>query len=328
MKAMKAMKESQARFWLGIGIPGAGIAAIVLSYLATRAALPDRLATHFDTSGTADGSMTPTAFLLFTLVMAGAGAIALVVLARSQRALPAQLAPFVGFLGGFFVGLGAAIAVVTFVGQRGLDSWQEADGVGLLIGLPLLTSLLLGAAAARAALGLPVAEVVVDVAAQPVMDLPVGQNAVWAETMHSNLLARLGLLITVVGVLVAIGTFWWLVIPCLLSGLLVLSLATLQVRADRAGLHVKYGLVPWPCTTVAVDRIDSASVIDVRPMEWGGWGYRGSLKLMKQAAVVHRAGPGIRLDLKDGKVFVVTVDDPITPVALLNAEVARASQPA
>ena len=322
------MKESQARFWLGIGIPVAGIAAIVVAYLATRSALPDRLATHFDASGSANGSMSPGMFLIFTLVMAGVGASALVLLARSQRALPAQLAPFVGFLGGFFVGLGSAIAVVTFVGQRGLDSWQDADGVGLLIVLPLLSSFLLGAVAARAALVLPVAEVMVDVADQPVMDLPIGQNAVWAETMHSNLLARLGLVITVAGVLIAIGTFWWLVIPCVLTGLLILSLATLQVRADRAGLHVKYGLVPWPRTTVAVDRIASASVIDVRPMEWGGWGYRGSLKLMKQAAVVHRAGPGIRLDLKDGKVFVVTVDDPITPVALLNAEVARANQPA
>lgn len=44
---------------------------------------------------------------------------------------------------------------------------------------------------------------------------------------------------------------------------------------------------------------------------------------MRQAAIVHRAGPGIRLDLADGKVFVVTVDNPETPVALLNAKVNR-----
>jgi len=72
-----------------------------------------------------------------------------------------------------------------------------------------------------------------------------------------------------------------------------------------------------------VNRIESASVIDVRPMEWGGWGYRGMLTLMRQAAVVLRAGPGIRVDLADGRVFVVTVDDPETGVALLNAEIAR-----
>lgn len=45
---------------------------------------------------------------------------------------------------------------------------------------------------------------------------------------------------------------------------------------------------------------------------------------MKQAAVVLRAGPCIRLDLRNGKVFVVTIDNPETAVALLNTEVARA----
>ena len=63
--------------------------------------------------------------------------------------------------------------------------------------------------------------------------------------------------------------------------------------------------------------------IDVRPTEWGGWGYRGSPTLMKRAAVVLRAGPGIRLDLHDGKVFVVTIDNPEIPARLLNTEASR-----
>ena len=86
---------------------------------------------------------------------------------------------------------------------------------------------------------------------------------------------------------------------------------------------MKYGMLPWPRTSIDVVEIESASAIDVRPMEWGGWGYRGTLTLMKQAAVVLRAGPGIRLDLTDGRVFVVTVDNPEPAVALLNAEVGR-----
>ncbi len=60
-------------------------------------------------------------------------------------------------------------------------------------------------------------------------------------------------------------------------------------------------------------------MIDAKPRDWGGWGYRGSLFLMKQAAVVLRKGPAIRVDLKNGKVFVVTVDDPTQGVAVLNA---------
>ena len=42
------------------------------------------------------------------------------------------------------------------------------------------------------------------------------------------------------------------------------------------------------------------------------------------AAVVHRAGPGIRLDLNDGRIFVVTVHDPEAPAALHGAERAEA----
>ena len=44
---------------------------------------------------------------------------------------------------------------------------------------------------------------------------------------------------------------------------------------------------------------------------------------MNRAAVVLRAGPGIRLDLHDGRVFVVTIDDPDVPAQLLNAEASR-----
>ena len=44
---------------------------------------------------------------------------------------------------------------------------------------------------------------------------------------------------------------------------------------------------------------------------------------MRRAAVVLRAGPGIRIDLHDGKVFAVTIDDPDNPARLLNAEASR-----
>ena len=110
--------------------------------------------------------------------------------------------------------------------------------------------------------------------------------------------------------------------------LLVPAIATttfsrIRVTADRSGLHVGYGFLGWPRTSVPLRRIAAARAIDVRPTDWGGWGYRGSLTLMKRAAVVLRAGPGIRLDLHDGKVFVVTIDDPDTPARLLNAEASR-----
>ena len=197
----------------------------------------------------------------------------------------------------------------------------------MLVTAPIVLGCAAGALGARAAMVLPVATYPTAGDAQPTMHLAPGQRVVWAGTMRSRFLSMLGMAFVVLGTLLALLTQLWLLVPACLIGLVMLSLATLQVRADHAGLHVKYGLLPWPRSHIATSDIASASVIDVRPMEWGGWGYRGSLKLMKQAAVVHRAGPGIRLDLHGGKVFVVTVDDPETPVALLNAEIARDSQP-
>ena len=64
-------------------------------------------------------------------------------------------------------------------------------------------------------------------------------------------------------------------------------------------------------------------VIDVRPGEWGGWGYRGSVKVFGRAAVVLRAGTGIRVDLVGGRAFAVTVDDAETGARLLNDLAAR-----
>ncbi len=191
-----------------------------------------------------------------------------------------------------------------------------AGGIGVL---------LVGAVLAVAVLQMRRNLVRSDTPDAPIMDLAPGQKAFWNSTLSSRWLALLSAGIVAVGV----GLLFVPDLPILVAGLLVLAgllafaLSSIHVTADAAGLHVKYGVLPWPSTHIDVDQIETASVIDVRPTEWGGWGYRGTLKFLRQAAVVLRAGPGIRLDLNDGRVFVVTVDNPEPGVALLNGELAR-----
>lgn len=64
------------------------------------------------------------------------------------------------------------------------------------------------------------------------------------------------------------------------------------------------------------ERIERASAVHIDPARWFilgvGWGYRGSLTLFGRAAVILRTGPGLRLDLTDGKSFYITIDDPDT----------------
>ncbi len=319
------MTETNARRLLGIAFPVMTLAVIVIPYLLARSELPDRVATHFDVSGTPDGSMTAGWLIVLTVALAGLGLAGCVWLALQRDPLPEQLAPTVGFLGGFFAGLFSGISLVTFTSQRGNETWSDASSVWAVIVVPIVLGIAAGALAAWLATKLPRREFTHAASQQPTMQLAEGEHAVWTETLHSKLLMRLGVITMVAGVLIAVATLWWLLVPTVLSGVVTVSLATLRVRADRYGLHVRYGLLPWPRTTIEIGDITQATVIDVRPMEWGGWGYRGSLKLMKRAAVVHRAGPGLRLDLRNDKIFVVTVDGPEQPVALLNAEVARAT---
>ena len=81
-----------------------------------------------------------------------------------------------------------------------------------------------------------------------------------------------------------------------------------RVTIDASAVRVT-GPIAFPRVTFPFTRIAKVSAIDVRPMKVGGWGYRGSLTVFRRAAWVVRAGPGLQLDLRDGRRFVVTVDD-------------------
>ena len=85
------------------------------------------------------------------------------------------------------------------------------------------------------------------------------------------------------------------------------------------------GSTGWPsasdATTIASQ---PPKPYTVRPADWVSDGATGfSLTLMKRASVVLRAGPGIRVDFHDGKVFVVTIPHPDKTAGLLNVEASR-----
>ena len=90
-------------------------------------------------------------------------------------------------------------------------------------------------------------------------------------------------------------------------------LARVDVRVvdapDGRCLEVVYGkgVVRQVIPASTIDRVD---VVDVSPWHWGGFGYRGSLRLLGRAALVTRPGPGLRVTLASGRRFVLTVDEP------------------
>ncbi len=312
------------RLTLGAVVPLIVLVVAYVPYVVARSELPARLATHFDASGRPDQSMTQAGLLGTTGVLIGIGLLVCAALALS-KGLTAQVAAAGGFLGGFLAALGAGLLVSTVLSQRGLATWSDARLSWWMLVIVLTLALAAGTVTARLATSNAIEDQEPSSGDRPVMILRAEEHAVWSSSTRSTILLVVGVASAAVGLTIGwVVDAWFEAIAVGFTGLITLNLATVRVRADRNGLHLRYGWLPLPRTTIRVERVRVASVIEVNPSEWGGWGYRGSLTLMKRAAVVLRAGPGIRLDLLDGKVFVVTVDNPHDGVALLNAEAQRA----
>ncbi|HLX47089.1 MAG TPA: hypothetical protein VKS82_02040 [Streptosporangiaceae bacterium] len=107
----------------------------------------------------------------------------------------------------------------------------------------------------------------------------------------------------VTGVILAIGG--------ITGGAFILSLTAIVVEIDQREFAVHYfGGTRWPATRLPIPSIRAVELANVDPPKSGGWGYRGSLRWQKAAALNVRRGPGLRLKLDGGRRFLITVDDP------------------
>mgnify|MGYP006270698555 CR=1 FL=1 len=79
-----------------------------------------------------------------------------------------------------------------------------------------------------------------------------------------------------------------------------------SVEVDDEELRVRFGL-GWPTRHIRWERVARVEAINVRPMDWGGWGYKIRPR-QKSHAVVLRAGEGLKVTLDNDHVFIVTVD--------------------
>ncbi len=319
------MKNQTAKFLLGIAMPAALATLAFLPWALWASELPDPLASHYSgLSGPPDGSMSVVGFgLIFGLILV-AFLTAMASLARGH--LSPQGALVTGAVVGLMAGLAAAVLAETAWTQRGLDSWEQATTSGWHVAWVLGVALAAAAIGAWCAGALSTREkAIIGDAEAPVLNLSKNEVAAWSGGMSNGLLLALAAALIVIGGIVAVATNPVSGLVMAAAGLIAVSLSSIRVHAGPAGLTVNYGLLPWPRTQITIDRIETASAIDVRPMEWGGWGYRGSVKLMKQAAVVVRGGPGVRLDLNGNKTFVVTVPEAELPASVINGYLLRDS---
>lgn len=149
------------------------------------------------------------------------------------------------------------------------------------------------------------------------------EPVLWSARCSSRGFALLSVGLTLALVAVGIGTVialsgsaaptWvgWLVAGTgVLVGVAGWLMSSLVVRVTRSRVTVAFGPVGWPRRVIEVADVVDASAIAVEPTEWGGWGYRWNPRARASAAVIRR-GPGLALTLRDGRRFVVTVEDAV-----------------
>ena len=306
-------------------LAGALPLAVVLPLWLARHELPDPVATHWSLAWTPDGWMSLPGFSALLAALAGVGAVLLLPAAlapRSEAAPRALMRAGLAFVGAELGGLAATIACWTALTQRGLEDSRAVPGpsalaLAAIMGVPLL----LGVGAALLA---RVARAPTEDAGAPAsLGLRAGETATWVRRVTAPWsigIVVLGVAHIVVGALLKITV---LAGGGVVLAMLGVAMGSIRVSADHRGLIVRWGPLGLPRTTIPLRDIVRAEAIDIRPMEWGGWGYRGGLRLFGRAAIVMRAGPGLRLDLTSGRVMAVTVDDAGTAAGLLNDLVAR-----
>jgi hypothetical protein len=214
-------------------------------------------------------------------------------------------------------GLIAALSWATAHANLDIATWKQAHPIGLLVIAPCIgAAIVLGAVAAwssrvletrhpAAPLGIPTA------------GLAPGARAMWVGTARTAWAAPLAILLFAMGLALQFR-IPFIGLMQLAVGAACLLFTAIRVTADRSGVRIAYGVLGWPVQRVPLVEIQQASMLDVRPMEWGGWGYRGSMKVMRRAAIVLRAGPGIRLELAGKRTLVITVDDAEQGAGVIN----------
>ncbi len=289
--------------------------------------LPQRMATHWGGDNRANGWSSATGLLLLSISVAVVCVAVLVtaMLARTPRVRGfwPTLTGLAGFVGG---AIGGSTALTVHLARNSPDPLTTPGPTPLQLVAVIGSAMLFGAVAALAGRTAPARDPLSTVLRSPELGAGPQDVLMWHRSMSTRLFVLVGLAVVAVGVVLAVlGEGAVAIVMAALGGLIIAGLSRIGVSADQRGLTVSYGWWAWPRTVIPVRDMASVDAIDIDPGQWGGWGYRGSLRLFDRAAVVLRSGEGLRVKLRNGSTFAVTVDDAATGAAVLQRELADGS---
>ncbi len=293
------------------------VVAVAVSWLLWRDQLPAELASHWSGTGRPDGFMTTRSALTIGLALAGIPAAIALVCSLIPGLRPSILRGTVGFAG-MISGMGAGVWMIS--AGLTLHAGSAEDAVLGWWLAALIASFLFGA-------------IPYFVAPKPQFTttkhetrLPLGarESGAWSQTITSKFLLWLpvGLIALAAAILIPAiteGEFYgvWVSAVSLLAGILITAvIAHMQVTVDWRGLRIVSTVGRIPLKRIKLEDIAAVEVTEIRPAEWGGWGYR---IMPGRSAVVMGAGPGLIVTTTSDKQFAVTVGDPDTAAGLLLA---------
>lgn len=299
------------------------VAAIALARLAWGDALPTEVASHWSGTGAPDDSLPTDGVFLVTTVITAVTLLATIVLLALPRP-GMRTKRMIVLLLGIAAGSAAAVWII--------PTWltvQAGSVDGAVLGwwvMPLGVCSLWGVVPAMI---LPSQPLHTDTGTQPApMQLGETEVGAWSRSVTALMFVWLTVIVVAIGAAAYApvllrgesGAAVFGLSLAVLAALLCASFIRLRVSVDWRGLRV-VSLFGLPLKRMPLDRIDVVEATDIRPGDWGGWGYR---IMPGRSAVVLRSGPGLVVTSTSGKQFAITLDDPEQPAALLQALAARA----
>ena len=276
-------------------VPALVMFGVSLPLVAFWSRYPDPLAVHWEFSGPPNGEMALTVYaaLLATGLIVAWGAL----IAGARQTMPSAPLTAVTY---FIMGLLAAVNAQIVAANLDAATWEEADEMSAaLFFAVLVVGAVAGAVgwfAAGGSHGVPV-------------DVPLAA----ASGSASNGWVALGAALPIV-LIVFIDPIWMILIVVI--SIAMVAFSSVRVEADEHGVTVNTGPFGWPRTRIPIAEITGAAAFDVKPMAYGGWGYRVRSGVR---AFVIRSGPAIRIERSLGSDILVTVDDAPVGAAAIGA---------
>ncbi|GAA3628796.1 hypothetical protein GCM10022200_09230 [Microbacterium awajiense] len=305
--------------------PAIVVAAAVTAQLILLPSMPSTVAVHWNAAGVADGFAPAWLPPVLTAAL-GYGVPLLMALTSLSGLRRGDRGPTYRFMGAMAAAVSTLIAMLmtwTYAAQAGTTGHDATVSIWPVLVVSFAAAVVIGVIAWSVQ---PAnrREPAVPAPAQP-LDLAAHEQAVWLRTATLRSAGAIAITaISIVLVLVAVGCWFagapvevaWVVtgVAVLVAAIAAMTVA-FRVRVDATGLHV-VSVAGLPRFAVPIADVASASAVEVTAMgEFGGWGLRKALD--GRFGVILRSGPALEVARRDGRRFVVTVDDATTAAGLL-----------